>query len=494
MARYLILPLILLLALVAVLLYVGNEQWMQLSLLASEPKDLTNNAVSVRLQAAILAGVVFVIALIALWSLLTWLWRLPRRVKTGFGRKRGENGIDALESALFSCETGNGENARKQAKRAADLLGRPALTGLVAAKAAEVAGDMEDAHSHYSTLLENPKTKMAGLHGLARLAFERGDYASALDTAQQAVDNPKSCGWAFDFLFKSQISLQDWAGALDSLSAAEKRKTIDKAEAKRTRSVLLAAQASGLEKLGETERAVDIAQQAHSASPEFAPASALAARLLHHNGDSKKAAHLIEKAWGQNPHPALALSHRDIFGNEPEKVQAKKVNGLIKTNPAHRESFILGAEEALRSNNGVEALQSLGTLLREGEPSARLCTLAGMAEDLLGNAIDARAWHLRAATAPIEADWSDLDPDGPAFNYTQSDWQRLVMSYGKTGELIHPRYESHAKRKPALEMASELEGPDINTPADNELDMSSTPPSPDDPEKLSERLDNLLDD
>jgi len=47
----------------------------------------------------------------------------------------------------------------------------------------------------------------------------------------------------------------------------------------------------------------------------------------------------------------------------------------------------------------------------------------------------------RAATAPAEADWSDLDPEGEAFDYMDQDWRRLVFSFGEKGELIHPRYE-----------------------------------------------------
>ena len=47
----------------------------------------------------------------------------------------------------------------------------------------------------------------------------------------------------------------------------------------------------------------------------------------------------------------------------------------------------------------------------------------------------------QAAAAPREADWSDFDPEGPAFLYDDADWARLVYFYGDAGQLIHPRME-----------------------------------------------------
>ena len=54
---------------------------------------------------------------------------------------------------------------------------------------------------------------------------------------------------------------------------------------------------------------------------------------------------------------------------------------------------------------------------------------------------EARAWTMRAAGAPQEPDWSDLDPEGHAFAYGVRDWARLVSTYAETGEMVHPRFE-----------------------------------------------------
>ncbi|PHR57173.1 MAG: heme biosynthesis protein HemY [Robiginitomaculum sp.] len=492
MARYLILPLILLLALAGLLAYVGNDPWVNITLLANEADSIAKQSVGISLQAAILGLVLITASIIILWSLGVWLWRLPQRMKTGFGRQRHQNGLDALEDALLAGEAGDGERARKKARRARELLDRPALSELVSAKAAEAAGEMDEASTHYTNLLEDEKTKSVGLRGLARMAADKGDHHTAIEMAQSAYSSGKAPAWAFDILFKSQVAQNDWGGALESLGLAEKRKHIDKASAQRRKAVLLSASAAHFEKTGAFDLALSTALKATETSTGFAPANALAARLLSKSGQSKKAANLLEKAWSKNPHPALALSYGDLFTDESEKTRTKKINAFIKTNPDHRESQIFIAQEALSAGNAVECLQALNPILSSEDPSVRLCLLASAAEEKLGNPIDARTWQIRATSAPVEADWSDLDPDGPAFDYTQTDWQRLVMSYGETGELIHPRHEMYKRRRAVI---SEIAPTQTSEPVE--------PPRPDDPgipeaalddADLSQRLENLLDD
>jgi len=309
----------------------------------------------------------------------------------------------------------------------------------------------------------------------------------------------KNTSWAFDTLFKSQINIYDWVGALETLDIAEKRKILEKNEIRRRRAVLLSARAAELEASGDQENACETSKRAAGMAPEFAPATSLAARLLAQDGQTKKAGQLIEKSWAKAPHPALAQAYKNLWQDEEEKTQIKKIKALIKTNPTHRESIVLSAEQALDSNDGVAAISILDPLLQSAEPSARLCLLSARAEDLLQNTIDARTWQNRAACAPIEENWSDLDPNSPAFNYTNEDWQRLVTSFGASGTLIHPRYEAYKHHRP---IRNDLV--DGSSPPQEE--KSATPflaPRTDDPGidndvttsgNLADRLENLLDD
>lgn len=491
MARRLILPLILLVVLVGLLAYVGGQRGIAFEFLPEQPE--AGDFIS--LQAAIVGSAVIILGIVALWSLVLWVRLLPNRMIKGMGRRRGVQGLDAVEQALLAIESGDGTKALKKAKKAADLLERSTLTALISAKAAELGGEHDDAHTHFTTLKDNAETEAAGLRGLARLAQSKGNLAASVEIAKAAFENPKSSNWAFDLLYTSQTDLHDWEGALETLAAAEKRKLLDKAETRRRRAVLLSANASALEATDQQEEALEQAKRAADISPGFAPGVALAARLLVQDGQAKRAAQIIEKAWSKNPHPALALAYRDLWQDEPAKTVARKINTLIKTNASHRESKILAAEQALSNEGGVTALAALDGLLQDDNASARVCMLAAQAENMLGNSVDAGTWQNRANSAPIEADWSDLDPDGTAFDYNNADWQRLSVSYGENGTLIHPRYETHKRSRVVadIEIAPQPnDEPDV--PGAPSPDNPGVPETGSDNQDLSERLDKLLDD
>ncbi len=493
----LILILVFALALTAVLMYVGSERVLTFDLLPEVPEK----GRYISLQIAIVGLVLGLITTILVWSLLVWLWRLPQRVKSKMGHKKKAGGMTALEEALLALEAGDARTAIKKAKKAHDILGKDALTSLLLAKAYEANGDVSKAQDIYTALSENETAQAAALRGLARLSRRKGDYKSVLQKAKAAFGGSQTSEWAFADLFDAQIMTADWAGALATLETAEKRKFLEKDEIRRRKTVLLSALADRMDADGNVGDAVTLARRAAELSPGFAPGVAQAARLLARTGDKKTAIRLIEKAWAKSPHPALALAYRDLFLGEAAKIKAKKLRHLAKLNPDHAESHILRAELALEAGDGLAAIKALDPLLQGENTSARLCMLAAQAEEKLGNAIDARAWQIRAASAPSDPDWSDLDPEGPAFAYTDDDWRRLVTTYGEKGLLIHPRFETGARRRALMsvastpseaqdEMAEPAKDDDQNTPEAHLPDQSV---AKQDKPDLATRLEKLLD-
>ena len=356
---------------------------------------------------------------------------------------------------------------------------------MVSAQAAEACGDNEEAITHYKAMLGSDRTLATAQRGLAQQLLAQGDLNGAIDHASKAYADNKNAAWAFDVLFQAQVSDHQWQAAVQTLELGEKRKHIERDISRRRRAVLQTAEADRLEGAGQAEAALDLAVSAAQESPEFAPAVGLAAKLLNQKGGTKKGAQLIEKAWGKAPHPALALAYRDIFAEATPKAKAKHMRNLYKANPTHRETILLQIEEALKSNDAVTAWSALSPMVAQGTPSARLCTLAAKTETMLKNTQDARVWIERAATAPAEADWSDLDPEGEAFDYVDQDWRRLVFSFGKDGELIHPRFESGAARKKPLEILTDVKP----VPAPQKTDELGDVDTAD----LADRLDNLMD-
>jgi len=444
MTKYLITILAFLAALAGLLLWVGDD--IMLSVSSSATSGLFAFApLQISWQFAILAAVVGTLLMIGLWSVFLWLWRLPRRVKSGVGLRRRNRALDAMEEALLAGAEGDVKKARKKAEIARSLIGSTELGRVISALAAEAAGDSDVAVEHYQAMLKNEKTRATGQRGLAQNMLATGDLPGAIEQSREAyISNPEA-KWAFDTLFKAEVANHQWSDAEETLGTGEQRKHIEKNNSRRRRAVLKTAEADRLHDEGNYSEALELAVIAAGLAPEFAPATALAVKLYKLQGNPKAASKLIEKSWGKAAHPALALSFLDFLEGSDNRTRDKRLAALVKQAPNHRETKILLAEDHLRRGDVVQAWAILSPILRETEtPSSRLCILAAQSEERLNNPTDARLWLQRAATAPREADWSDLDPSGESFDYTPQDWRRLVFSFGDTGELIHPRFDSQA--------------------------------------------------
>lgn len=502
MTKYVIAVLAFLAIIAGFMLWVGDDIMLTISSSAtSGPFEFA--PLQLTWQFAILAAVFGTLAIIGLWSLFLWLWRLPRRVKSGVGLRRRNRALDAMEEALLAGAEGDVKKARKKAEVARNLIGSTELGRVISALSAEASGDSDVAVEHYQAMLENDKTRATGQRGLAQNMLATGDIPGAIEQSTEAYTANPEARWAFDTLFKAEVANHQWMDAAETLGTGEQRKHIQKNIARRRRAVLNTAEADRLHDEGQFDAALELAVKANSLAPEFAPATALAAKLYKLQSDRKAASKLIEKSWGQAAHPALSLSFLDLLKGEDKKTQDKRLAALVKQAPNHRETKILLAESHLRNDDAVKAWAILSPLLRETEnPSSRLCLLAAQSEERLNNPTDARLWLQRAAIAPREADWSDLDPSGESFDYTDQDWRRLVFSFGDTGELIHPRFDSRAPlRLPGVgELASddvvEAEDVVVKTPKKTLKSMGQ----PDDPgaapiegKDLAERLDSLLD-
>jgi HemY protein len=391
---------------------------------------------------ALAAGVLILATFILVfaWWLIAKVWGAPDAFRKFRKGRRREQGFDALERALIASAAGQGSLAVRQASRAEALLDRPALSRLLAARAAEAAGDLESAQIHYESMLEDQKTRLVAQRGLTTIAEARGEPARAITYATEAFERAGGARWAYDSLFANQIADARWAAAETTLSEGERRGHVETAEARRVRAVLLTAEARRME--GEDpEAAARLAERAADASPGFAPAAELAGRLLATARRHRKAADILEEAWKRHPHPALARAYGELRKSDTRPKRAERLRALAALNPDHRESRLLRVETAIDQANPEGARADLAPLLAQPPVSARVCVLAARLDQLEGDEASARRWMARAAHAPGEADWSDIDEAGAAFTFTDADWTRMVHAWGREQRLIHPRHE-----------------------------------------------------
>jgi HemY protein len=416
------------------------------------------------------------IGLMVLWGLIGWLWALPSKLKRAQVENSRKRGLDSLGLALAAFDSGEVSEARRQAQKALGYVPDAASAKLLAAKAAVAAGDGAAGERLFGELTETAGYAVAARRGLAELAVGRGNSASAISHAEAALQSSKKSPWPAEFLFQRRVLTADWDGALAALDDGEKRGLVGAKTAARRRAVVLAAGAHHAERMMDKPTALDLAQRAVKIAPGFAPAAVMAARLQAMSGKAWQAAGTLEAAWEANPHPALALAYKDLKASEDPSARGRWLDGLIRLNPSHRESRILAVEQALTNQDGVAAIGALEPLLAE-RPTSRILALRAAAAKVSGDETGARDWLGKGSNAPREADWSDLDPNGGAFEYEDGDWARLIESYGERGVLVHPRLErSDAERLVAPELASLTKSVSPDAEAG-----SSAPPSADDP-------------
>lgn len=384
---------------------------------------------------------VFILAVaLPILRLVMFLMDAPGRMGKASQRARVRRGQEALALGLIAAEAGEFEEARRHADKAEDLIDEPRLALLLQARAAEVSGDTAAAERAYSGMLQNEDTEVLGRKGLMAAALKRGDRTAARAHAEAALKASKTATWPFQYAFDLAVQAADWENALEALDLGDKRKQIEDKIAKRRRAVLMTAQAAKLERERRADKAADMAQKAFRMAPAFAPAGAMAARLLVGEGKGERAAAIIEEAWENGPHPALAHAYRDLMPGETREQRADRMRMLAEKRRDHRESKIIQAELAMERGDWGAAQSHLEDAYREN-PSSRICILFAQVARGRGDENAARTWLAQAAAAPREADWSDLDPEGPAFMYDDSDWARLVYVFGDGGQLIHPRME-----------------------------------------------------
>ena len=491
MMKYVIAILVFIAVLAGLLLFVGDDATLTLTS-SAQTGALAFPPIELTWQFVILLGAASVLGIIAAWSLLLWLYRLPRRLKSGVGMRKRNRAIDAMEEALIAGAEGDADRARKASAQVRKLAGSTDLGHIISATAAEASGDVDEAAHHYEAMLNSPKTRPTGQRGIAQTKLATGDLPGAVEAAKEAFDANPRARWAFDTLFKALVADFRWTEARDVLEKGRAAKHVDGEVLRRRRAVLLAAESDYWMDQGQHDKALELAQASLKDAPDFAPAAAIAAHELSRQGGQKKAAKLLESAYAAHPHPALSTAYLDLYPGESLATQGERIRRFAQLSPGHRESRLLLAAHQLRAGKAVEAWSGLSPMVADGTPTARLCLMAAEAERALGNERDARMWLERAATAPHELDWSDLDPEGPGFDYTAQDWRRLVFSFGDTGELEHPRAErQEGVRRPTP--APVLEDAEV-TPAAMAAPVAALAPVVQPDADLSDRLDKLLDD
>lgn len=375
--------------------------------LADRPGAVTVDWQGWQIETSILVAASALLALLAatilLWTLLRMIIRSPDLIAFSWRNRRRNRGWAAVTRGLVAVGSGDAVGARRAANDAQRLLGQEPLSQLLAAQAAQLAGDAAGAEAVFRAMTETQGTRLLGLRGLHVEARRRGDASSALQAAEEAARHEPGLAWAADAVIEARCLNGDFAGALAVLEREAAHGGLDRAAHRRRRAVLLAAQAQALE-LSDPAAARERAQEAIRLAPTLVPAAEIAGRLLGAAGDARKAAKVIEAAYAATPHPDLADAYLHLRPGDASRERLKRIRTLTAHMPAHPESAMALARAALDAQEFDVARTALAPLL--AAPTQRACLLMAELEAAEnGDVGKAREWTARAVRAQRDPAW-----------------------------------------------------------------------------------------
>ncbi|WOJ90384.1 heme biosynthesis HemY N-terminal domain-containing protein [Methylocapsa polymorpha] len=381
-----------------------SEAW-----LIDRPGEIVLTWQGYRVETSVLVGVGVVLAIAAallfLWSLLRFSFRLPSVMTGATQSRRRDKGYAALSRGIIAVGAGDAELARKSAAEAQRYLRHEPLTLLLRAQAAQLSNEPNEAEAAFKEMTHRSDTRLLGFRGLHVEAQRRGETDKAHHFAS-AAHEIAPLPWTAKAGVEHRAATGDWQSALATLESSVGARLVDKNTRERQRAVLETAIA--LDKADtEPEEALRLARAAIKRQPGLVPALAVAARLLSRKGEIRKVTKLIESAWPLAPHPDLAKIYLNLRPGESNADRLARARALLRLAPKDAESRIAVAQTAIAAGDYKAARESMVPLIEAGErPTTRMCLImADLEEAEHGSGGYVREWLARASRAPHDPAW-----------------------------------------------------------------------------------------
>src|SRR5258707_6619519 len=377
--------------------------------LAERPGTVTAEWHGWRLDTSVgvilIAVVVRMLRSIGAWLLYRWIVGAPGALLDGWGESRRRRGYRALTQGLAAVAAGDGAEAQKLARKAQQLLGEPAMTLLLSAQAAQLAGDRDGAQRAFNAMLEDEQMAFLGLRGLISQALREGDQVQALAYAERAFKLRPQTPWVVHSLFDMQAQIGRWRDAQETLDAGLRRKVVTQEKGRTLKALLLVERSRAAEHDGNDADALGLAREAFGLAPERIAVSSRLAELQIKTGDSRRAMRTLERGWTLAPHPDLVALYLKASGEPDPLKRVGIVRKLVAQKPDDLESKLALAQAALDASLWGEARRYLdaagGT-----NPPVRVCRLMAEVEERAQSAqAKVHEWLAPAATAPADKAW-----------------------------------------------------------------------------------------
>jgi len=233
----------------------------------------------------------------------------------------------------------------------------------------------------------------------------RDDMGEAVALARRAHRMKPDSEWVSQSLFELQTRSGQWLDAGVTVREAARNKHLTHENSRRRQAVLSYQLSMNAESSGDHAEALKQARAAVDLDATLVPAVLGVARSWIKTGRLRKAASMIEKAWGRTPHPDLVILYSDSRAAKNLLEVVKAVERLAGFNPGHVESNLAVARAALDADLWGQARTHLDAI-HENDQSARVCRMMAELEEAEHNDLaSSRKWLVQASIA---------DPD-PAY-------------------------------------------------------------------------------
>ena len=344
--------------------------------------------INTSLPIALLALLLFAVALYVLFRVVATIFSLPGAFRRGGERSRRRRGDRAVTDTLVALAARDPEDARREAARAIRLLGETPQTLLLRAYAGTISGNEAEAEAAFERLAEHKEGAFLGLRGLLRLAIQHEDYPRAAVLAREAEAAHPGAAWLRGERTQLALRTGAWSEALQ----------LTEDEAPKAAYGTAAAEA-------EADPAVahKLAKAAFKRDPAL-PAAAIAyARRLRDAGKEKAAQGVLRQSWAAAPHPDVA---EFALRPAPDRVARQKIGAeLVRGAPAHVESQLLLSRLALEAGHPDEAHNHLAAVLTAGLDQRRVHLLHADIAEAQGEEPAQRDALRQAAMAGPDPGW-----------------------------------------------------------------------------------------
>ena len=345
--------------------------------------------VETRAGVALVAGIVLLGVVVAVLLGLVALVALPGRWRRWRAARRRRRGDGATAAALVALAAADPAAARRESRRARDLLGDTAQTLLLEAEAARLGNRDGVAAAIYQQMADRPDAAFLGLRGLFRQAMAREDWREAAVLARRAEAVHPGGAWLREERTRLAARTGDWAQAL-ALAGP------DDPGAVYATAVAAAA--------GDPAEGLALARDAWKRDRGFVPAACVYAERLRAAGKESQAQGVLAETWALSPHPALGVCA--FAASRAGLAQVAVATRLVAGAAGHAESHLLLAQANLAADLTGEARRHAEAARRVGLNQKRLWLLiADLEARAPGDGAAQRDALLHAAVADPDPAW-----------------------------------------------------------------------------------------